>query len=538
MLFFRPLYYSRVRKVLLYCSLILCLLLIAGGIASYFYIKGFNGRARERVIQAVQERFNADVDLKSIDVSLYPRPKAIGQGLSIHHKGWTDPNPLIYIGRFTAETDFSTLIDRNNHVSFLRLEGLEIHIPPRGRATLKEGIEQNRPVASVEPGTDTTHLRFLIDTIVADGTVLQIDPKVSGKLPLRFDIQKLTLHPVGPGQPMAFKATLTNAKPPGLIDTNGSFGPWQKDDPRASVVSGNYAFQNADLAVFKGISGILSSTGQYHGVLQHIEVDGMTDTPRFALKRGGEPVHLTTHFHSVVNGTDGDTILDPVNARFLRSEFICRGGIVHQPGQQGKTTSLDAVTTQARMEDILRLVMGNSKPFLTGAVNFQTKIVIPPGREDVLDKLGLDGQFAISSAQFTSPQVEQRLLTLSDRARGISKKEEEEKPETVASNFHATFKLSNDTVSFSNLSFSVPGATIKLAGNYKLRSEQIDMNGQFRMQATLSETQGGIKHWVLKPLDRFFQKDGAGFEVPITVAGTKEHPEIGTEIFHRRITIH
>jgi hypothetical protein len=64
------------------------------------------------------------------------------------------------------------------------------------------------------------------------------------------------------------------------------------------------------------------------------------------------------------------------------------------------------------------------------------------------------------------------------------------------------------------------------------------MNGQFRMDATLSETQSGFKHWALKPFDRFFEKDGAGFEVPISVTGTREHPEIGTELFHKRFTIH
>ena len=93
-------------------------------------------------------------------------------------------------------------------------------------------------------------------------------------------------------------------------------------------------------------------------------------------------------------------------------------------------------------------------------------------------------------------------------------------------------------MSFSSLSFSVPGAAINLTGNYSLRSEQIDMNGKFRMQATLSDTQSGVKHWVLKPFDRFFEKDGAGFEVPITVSGRKNDPEIGTEIFHRHVTIH
>jgi len=527
------------RKALLYGSIIIGLLIVGGGTALYFYAKGFGPRAKQRVVQALEDRFDADVELKSLDLSLYPLPKAVGEGLSIRHKGWTDPHPLIYIRRFTAQTDFSTLIDRRNQVSLVRLEGLEIHLPPRGGSTLRESVENNYKVASAEPGKDTTRFRFLIKTIIADGTVLEIEPKEEGKDPLRFDIRTLRLHSVGPGQAMAFKASLTNAKPPGLIDTSGSFGPWQKDDPRSTAVSGNYTFQNANLGVFKGISGILSSTGKYGGVLQHIEVNGTTDTPRFALKRGGEPVHLTTSFHSAVDGTDGDTILDPVDAHFLHSEFICRGGVVHQPGQPGKTVSLDAVTSHARMEDILRLIVGNGKPFLTGAVDFKSKILIPPGHEDVLDKLSLDGAFNVSAAQFTSPKVGQRLETLSDRARGVSKKEEEDQPQqNVASDFRGRFTLKHGVTTFSSLSFSVPGAAIQLAGKYNLRTEQIDMSGQFRMQATLSQTQSGVKELLLKPLDRFFQKNGAGFELPIVISGTKSSPEIGTEIFHRKITIH
>ena len=182
--------------------------------------------------------------------------------------------------------------------------------------------------------------------------------------------------------------------------------------------------------------------------------------------------------------------------------------------------------------------MNKGRPFVTGAVDFKTKILIPPGHEDVLDKLRLDGEFALSSAEFTSPKVEQRLQTLSDRARGISKTEEQESPATVASDLRGRFKLEEGVTSFSTLSFSVPGAAIRLKGKYNLRSEQIDMAGQFRMQATLSETQSGIKHWVLKPFDRFFEKNGAGFELPITINGSKAHPEIGTEIFHRKVTIH
>lgn len=530
------------KRILYVVGAIGCAVVIAV-VALFFYgrkkVKDFGPEARKRIIRALEKRFDADVELKSLTVSIYPKPKAVGEGLSIRHKGWKDPNPIISIRRFEAETDYETIIAKRNHVDLVKLEGLTIHIPPRGRSSLIKGKEENHDVESDQPGQDKTRFQFVIETMIADGTVLVIDPKVSGKTPLEFDIQKLRMHSVGPGHAMAFDAQLTNAKPPGLIDSKGEFGPWQKDDPRSTAVSGNYRFQNADLGVFKGISGILSSTGKYYGVLQHIAVDGTTDTPQFALKGGGAPVDLKTTFHSVVNGTDGDTILDPVTARFLHSEFVCRGGIVHQAGNQGKTVSLDTVAPHARMEDILHLILGRGKPVVTGAVNFKSKIGIPPGPQDVLSKLNLDGQFTLSSAHFTSPEVERRLRTLSDRARGISKSEEKNQPpETIASDLQGRFILDNGVTSFSMLKFSIPGAAISLTGSYNLRSEQINMQGRFRMQATLSDTQSGIKHWILKPFDTFFEKDGAGFEVPITVTGTRSHPEVGTEIFHKSFTIH
>ncbi len=496
--------------------------------------------ARQRIIQAIDDRFDADADLKSLTISLYPHPKAVGEGLSIRHKNWSDPEPLIYIRRFTAETDYETVIAKRNHVDLVRLEGLVIRIPRRGPSLIKTGEEQGHEVDSSTPGQDQTQFKFLIEKIIADGTMLEIEPKIEGKNPLTFDIRKVTLRNVGPNRPMAFDAKLTNAKPPGLINTQGNFGPWQRDDPRSTAVSGSYNFQNAKLGVFKGISGILSSVGQYQGVLQQINVDGTTDTPNFALKRGGEPVHLTTRFHSVVNGTDGDTILDPVDAKFLKSEFICRGGVTQRRGANGKTVSLNATTTHARMEDILRLVMG-SGPLLTGDVDFRSKILIPPGHQDVLDKLHLDGTFNIAQAEFTSPKVEQRLVTLSDRARGISKSDEEQdakRPQTVASDFDGRFRLDNGVTSFSHLQFSVPGAAIQLQGTYGLRKQAINMNGTFRMEATLADTQSGVKHWVLLPFDKLFEKNGAGFEMPITITGSRDHPEIGTEIFHHRFTIH
>jgi hypothetical protein len=519
-------------RTFLYVAAGLVVLLIVAAIGVNVYVHGLGPKARQRVIRALQDRFDANVQLKSLDLEIFPHPSITGEGLTIAYRNWPADHPLIAIRRFSADASISDLFWQRDKVSEVNLEGLQIHIPPHGAAkeVMGTGTEQ--------PGADNTTLRIEIEKIVADGTLLEIEPKKAGKDPLQYEIQRLTLYSASADTRMTFRAQLVNAKPPGLINSNGTFGPWQKDEPRTTPVGGKYTFTDADLSVFKGISGMLSSTGSYNGVLEHIEVDGTTDTPNFALKRGGAPVHLKTKFHSTVNGTDGETVLEPVDASFLSSEFICRGGIVKLNGQKAKTVDLDATTRNARMEDILTLVMGDKQPILTGAVDFRSKIVIPPGQEDVLDKLELDGKFKILSAHFTSPKVAQNLDTLSDRARGISKDEQAELPrQEVASNLLGTFRLDRGVASFSHLSFEVPGATIRLAGDYNLRTQSIDMAGVFRMQATLSDTQSGWKALLLKPLDPLFKKNGAGFEVPLKLGGDRHHPEVSVDVFHHTFTL-
>ena len=49
------------------------------------------------------------------------------------------------------------------------------------------------------------------------------------------------------------------------------------------------------------------------------------------------------------------------------------------------------------------------------------------------------------------------------------------------------------------------------------------------MQATVSKMIGGWKGLLAKPIDRYFRKDGAGTEVPIHIAGTRESPQFGVD---------
>ena len=51
-------------------------------------------------------------------------------------------------------------------------------------------------------------------------------------------MHELQLQSVGLNQSMPFQSKLTNAVPPGEIDTSGAFGPWDADDPGGTPLNG------------------------------------------------------------------------------------------------------------------------------------------------------------------------------------------------------------------------------------------------------------------------------------------------------------
>jgi len=103
-------------------------------------------------------------------------------------------------------------------------------------------------------------------------------------------------------------------------------------------VSGTYSFDHADLARSRHWR-ILSSTGKYDGILDKIVVDGATDTPDFRLATSGRAVPLHTDFHAIVDGTSGDTYLQPVKARILNSSLVANGSVVRRKILKGTVWS-------------------------------------------------------------------------------------------------------------------------------------------------------------------------------------------------------
>lgn len=504
---------SRLKKRLLIVALFL-----GGWLLLWEGANRFRELAREQLVELLEERFGAEVQLGNVQVSLLPPVTVTAESVTLRRRGRTKIPPFISMRRIIVAAGPLDLLQTTRRVQQVRLEGLEINIPPRDPGNRRKG---NRNIP---------HL--LIEKVVADGALLRILPRTVGKPPLTFEIDRLTLDSVGAGRPMRFHAVLRNAVPPGLIHSSGSFGPWQKEEPGLTPVLGRYTFRDADLSVFNGISGTLSSEGTYQGVLERLEVNGQTDTPNFTVRTSGRPVHLKIQFHALVDGTNGDTFLEPLNVRFLRSSLRARGKVFGLPGKKGKTVLLEIAVSNARVEDLLHLALKAPRPAMVGDIALRTRFELPPQKEDIIRRLNLDGEFEIKRARFTSLEVQRKVEHFSRRARG--KKDQEAEPERIASNLRGRLTLKDSVVNFSALSFNVPGALVQLAGTYEFDTERLDLNGKLRMQAKLSQTTTGIKSFLLKGVDPFFAKEGAGAVLPIQVTGTATNPSFGLRLWDRK----
>jgi hypothetical protein len=179
------------------------------------------------------------------------------------------------------------------------------------------------------------------------------------------------------------------------------------------------------------------------------------------------------------------------------------------------------------MEDFLRLAVKSPTPSITGAASVQTKLDLHPGEEEFAKRLKLDGTFHVQSAQFTNPEVEAKISGLSRRGQG---KPGDNDIQNAPFDMQGHFVLAHSQVTFSSLSFSVPGATVQLQGTFGLLSQALDFHGTLRLQAKVSQTTTGIKSLLLKAIDPLFERKGAGTVLPITITGTRDEPSFRVEI--------
>jgi len=501
--------------------------LIALTIAGYFLARRIDPYIRNQAIVYLQERFDSEVELTSLSIHLprFSRLKFVfsgrrgalarveGEGLSLRHKGRHDVPPMFAIRTFSAEVDLGTLFNTPKTVRSVTIDGMTINVPPKDESTST-------------PEKRESSVDLLVQEVIVANSTLSILPKDQTKTPLRFDLHRVRLESVGKGVGMKYDAALTNAKPPGEILSKGTIGPWAAEEPGDTPITGKYDFRNADLSVFAGIAGTLASTGDFDGSLSALNVHGQATVPDFNLALAGNHVPLSTQFDVLVDGTNGDTILKPVTGTIGTTAFTTSGGIIKHESDPRRSIKLDVTIPHGNIQDLQSLAM-KGQPFMAGTIFVQTKIEIPPLTTKVRQKLQLDGQFELSKAVFLRSRIQNRIDGLSRRAQGQPNSEEIDE---VISGMAGSFKLENELMNFSALSFAVPGAGVDLAGNYNLVGDSLDFHGTLKLQAKISQTMSGWKHWALKPVDPFFAKEGVGTLLHIKIVGTAKDPQFGLDL--------
>ncbi len=485
---------------------------------------------KEKLESYLSEELQGAVTIDELDGRLFPRVAVSGSGLVVRHHGRSDVAPLLTIDKFEISGSYSDLMFATpRHVAEVRLRGLLVQIPPdKGDDSDKDARPEKSEAEQI--ASARKYEEIIIDRFEAPDTILKLYSRKPHKPPKEFLIHHLAMNSVGSYQTIPYNATLTNPIPKGEIQASGTFGPWNVAHPARTPVTGKYQFNHANLDTIDGLAGILSSVGDFKGPINRIEVEGTTETPNFQIDAGGRAVPLSTKFSALVDGSDGDTYLNRVDGKFLNTQLVAKGKVIGIEGVKGRQVEIDFTIDKGRVEDLLQLAINSAKPLLVGPVQMRANILVPAEKgKKVIDKMKLRGEFGLNDAKFTDASVQQKLTGLSRHGQG---KDSNEPVGEVVSDLRGRFVVDHATVKFTELTFGVPGAVVSLAGSYGMRTEQLDFQGELRLQAKLSEAVGGgVKGFFLKAVDPFFKKRGSGTVLPIKITGTRKGPKFGLNLF-------
>ena len=139
-----------------------------------------------------------------------------------------------------------------------------------------------------------------------------------------------------------------------------------------------------------------------------------------------------------------------------------------------------------RLEDFLQLAVKTRPVVMTSRMRMKTRLEIGPGKESVPEKLRMSGGFTLAGIHFSNPRWQEQVNLVSLRAQGYAADARLGAAE-VATEMKGDFAMSGGKLRFSDLDYTMPGATVALAGVYSLDGEQFDFSGKVRTQAKVSQ---------------------------------------------------
>jgi len=507
---------SKSRRIILLISS--CVILLAVGVAVALLVRYWPFHKKD-ILETLQETVpGTKVTIARFHSTYFPYPGCISEDVVfIRQASPSGSPPLVMVQKLLIRANYSDLFLRPGYVSRIVINGLHIQVPPRGSSVASQ--------SSSSPA-DTSSRRTVVGEISSSGVILEVGRQNDS--PLSFEFHGIQIYSAGVDKVMSYSVQLRNALPPGEIRSTGKIGPWNAHDVGQIPVSGNYKFNQADLGVFSGIGGTLSSTGQFDGRLGQIEVTGDTETPAFVVKTKGHPFPLKSRFQAQVDGTNGDVELTRVSVLLQDTPIEVQGGIIGKPSMPGKTTTLDLISNRGSIQDVLRPFVKAPVPPMAGPMNFRAHVILVQGDRPFLKRVSLWGDFSIDHGRFTKAETQQNVNQLSENSRGI-KNNNGDSP-MVESNLKGHVNLSEGVAKFSGLVFDIPGASAQMKGTFDVTSAKVDFHGTLKTDAELSKETHGIKSVLLKPLDPIFKRKHHGAVVPVEMTGTYSNPHFGIEV--------
>ncbi len=472
-------------------------LVVVGALAYFFVSKWpFTQSAVER---SLGRTFSGTAHAGSFQSRWFPQPGFIAGDVQIQGK-----NGTLSMKRLLVESSYPAMLRHSHDLNAIHVEGVSAHLSRGGGLT------------SIGEGKSTVY------HLTIDRSSLVIDGSSPGDDPFELGIGHADLRDLSPGRPMGFNMVLQYMRPRGRLELKGEYGPKSSSEGGKTPIKGHFRFVQADLGVFHGLNGVLTGEGDFDGPMENIRVAGTTNVPDFKVAdKAHHAVPVSAQFTAFVNGTTGDTRLQPVETEILHTHIHWDGDVAQQ-GEAGKAVRLEFQSAGARVQDLLYLVTKAPRPAMNGPISFRAHALVPPEQGEFLKRVRLDGDFGIEDAKFGNPKTQSNVTKLSERASGD--KNDDVDPSSVISDLKGHVSLRGGIAYLSNVSFRVPGATASLAGTFNVITHAVNIRGKLAMEAEISKATSGVKSFFLKALDPFFKRKHAGAVIPVRITGTSSHP--------------
>ena len=476
----------------------------AAAIATLFVVLALKWPfSRAAVIARISKDTGADVAIDRLQTTYFP-PGFYAENIRLNRRGTA--TVILAIQRVRVRASYTGLIRKK--ISEIDVKGFQL------------AAGSGHSFGSESKSGSSIHVSKLI---IEDGRV-EIFSSEPGHEPFRLGIHSLVLGDVG-GSYSTFRIAGRAERPASEFWAEGRLGPF-RSSTKMTPVSGRYSIANADLSIFRGIRGLISSSGKIGGTIGRVEWDGTALVPDFEVSGAGHKVRLQSAYTVIIDTSNATADLKNIRASFGHSTALADGRVSQDPARHGKTLRLALRMEQGRVDDLLWLVSGQPRPGMTGNIRFHASVELPPAPPEFLRRLVLRGNVEITRALFTNPKTQLSLNHLSESAQGMKKREERADSKQIPGVIRGVVNDSGGVAQLTNVHYSAPGVNASLEGKFNVIDKAIDFRGLLATEGKLGDSTTGFKSALLKVGRPFLaiRRHGKMTTAAFTIRGSSKHP--------------